>query len=259
MRLGQFLIYNLNSFSITCHNWLGGLGYSWKLGNIHVNPCSDWPCISYCLSFSNETKREKNDEAKNKKLGIFFNWVIVISGFVILILIVLSQTYSNTSYQNQSLTNDTKKVEEKDNSDGSQVVTNNYDYNNGAKNKDINDSSSKDYAGQKYYESALELEKKQEFQSALNYLNKAIELSPDFAKAYEARGVIKYVLQDWHGALRDHQKAIELDPHFKEAYVSSAFMKKELGYSSKSICRDIIEAKELGSDAPLVTYSDCFD
>jgi hypothetical protein len=46
-------------------------------------------------------KEKKNDEAINKKLGVFFNWVIVISGFVIFILIVSSQTDTSTSYEKQ--------------------------------------------------------------------------------------------------------------------------------------------------------------
>lgn len=45
---------------------------------------------------------------------------------------------------------------------------------------------------------------------ALNYVNKAIELDPSYAAAYDWRAFLKKELNDYKGALEDHNKAIEL-------------------------------------------------
>ena len=51
--------------------------------------------------------------------------------------------------------------------------------------------------------------KKQKLE-ALDYANKAIELDPYYAAAYDWRAFLKKELEDYQGALEDHNKAIEL-------------------------------------------------
>ena len=51
--------------------------------------------------------------------------------------------------------------------------------------------------------------KKQKLE-ALSYANKAIELDPNYASAYDWRAFLKKELNDYQGALEDHNKAIEL-------------------------------------------------
>lgn len=202
-------------------------------------------------SYKNEKKEYSYEKANNSKSASTekkFNWTPI---FIFLGLVIFFVVISNIDTNSNS---DTVQTDNQEYNNGQQPVVAN---NNSNPNSTSTNSRTKIYAGQEYYETALDLEENQEFQNALNYLNRAIKLSPDFAKAYEARGDVKYVLQDWQGALRDHQKAIDLDPYFKEAYVSSAFMKMELGYSVENICKDINKAKDLGSNAPLVHWERC--
>lgn len=201
-------------------------------------------------NYENEKKENSHGKTYNSDSASTtknFNWMpILIFLGIAIFFVIINNIDTNTTYN-------TVQTDRQKHNNEQQTVKNNSNLNSTPTN-----SRTPTYAGQKYYETALELEESQDFQNALNYLNRAIELSPEFAKAYEARGDLKYVLrQDWYGALNDHQKAIELDPDFKEAYVSSAFMKMELGYDIDSICEDINRAKELGSNAPLVHWERC--
>jgi Flp pilus assembly protein TadD len=56
--------------------------------------------------------------------------------------------------------------------------------------------------------------------SALADYNKAIELKPDYAEAYYNRGVAKQAKGDKSGALADQNKAIELKPDYAQAYAN---------------------------------------
>ena len=56
---------------------------------------------------------------------------------------------------------------------------------------------------------------------AIELLNKAIELDPDYAKAYWTRGHIYYDLKQHDRAIQDHDKAIELNPKDYEGSYAS--------------------------------------
>ena len=73
---------------------------------------------------------------------------------------------------------------------------------------------------------------------------KAIELDPDFAFAYNNRGLAKAELEDNYGAIEDFTKAIELDPDDADAYNSRGVLKFATGISDG--CSDLMMAKELG-------------
>lgn len=49
-------------------------------------------------------------------------------------------------------------------------------------------------------------------EQAIEYLDKAIALAPDFAEAYQRRGLARSDLRDWDGAFDDLTKAIRLRP-----------------------------------------------
>ena len=57
-------------------------------------------------------------------------------------------------------------------------------------------------------------------------LTKAIELNPNYAKAYYNRGIAKFDLQDYKGAIADYTKAIELNPNYAKAYYNRGIAKK---------------------------------
>ncbi len=84
-----------------------------------------------------------------------------------------------------------------------------------------------------YYSKALELEpngipayinrgsllsEKGEYDKALLDFNKVIELDPKFAVAYKNRGLTWYEKGEYDKAISDYSKAIELDPNYVDAY-----------------------------------------
>ena len=67
-----------------------------------------------------------------------------------------------------------------------------------------------------------------EYQNAIIYYNKAIQLNPDFAATYNNRGVAKKNLQDYTGAITDYNKAIQLNPEDAKAYLNRGVAKNDL-------------------------------
>ncbi|MCZ7380032.1 MAG: tetratricopeptide repeat protein [Candidatus Methanoperedens sp.] len=56
------------------------------------------------------------------------------------------------------------------------------------------------------------------FDKAIEDYNKAIELNPKLAEAYNNRGVVYIYIKEFDKAIKDYNKAIELDPKYAEAY-----------------------------------------
>lgn len=115
MRLGQFL------FTILIALILFAL-----IGIVDWNTVGNWALIMLAIALMGPVlliisylvlKVKDNSETINRKLGVFFNWVIIISGFVIFILIVSSITQTNNIYHvTQSTAGDQSKAS-KSNSD----------------------------------------------------------------------------------------------------------------------------------------------
>ena len=64
---------------------------------------------------------------------------------------------------------------------------------------------------------------------AIADFSNAIELNPQFAMAYNNRGIAKCALGDHQGAIADCSKAIELDPQEAGAYINRGNAKKASG------------------------------
>jgi tetratricopeptide (TPR) repeat protein len=58
----------------------------------------------------------------------------------------------------------------------------------------------------------------QDYGGALAHINRAIELSPDFAEAYNQRAITYYLLEDYERSNRDYEMATELMPCHFEAW-----------------------------------------
>ena len=63
------------------------------------------------------------------------------------------------------------------------------------------------------------------FNGALEDLNQAIKDNPRYAKAYNGRGLVKFVLKGFRGAIVDYNMAIILDPKFARAYSNRGMLK----------------------------------
>ena len=70
--------------------------------------------------------------------------------------------------------------------------------------------------------------KAKEYQNAINYYNKSIQLYPDNANTYYNRGCSKDNLIDYIGAIADYNKAIQLDPDNVSAYYNRGNAKDNL-------------------------------
>jgi Tfp pilus assembly protein PilF len=70
---------------------------------------------------------------------------------------------------------------------------------------------------------------------AIDDYNRAIALAPKFAEAFYNRGAAKYQLGDKRGALTDFNLAIALDPKSAMAYYSRAVVRADLGNKQGAI------------------------
>jgi len=79
--------------------------------------------------------------------------------------------------------------------------------------KETSDASpiGQDLTAQDYFEQGTMLGRAHQYDRALEYLSRAIELSPGLSLAYTHRGNVYLELQHFQEALRDHNRALEID------------------------------------------------
>lgn len=82
------------------------------------------------------------------------------------------------------------------------------------------------YSGEaeKWYDDGVKYKNYHEYGKALECLNKAISLKPDFAMAYSERGYVYYELVRYEEAIADYTKSISLDPDYPGAYYNRAVL-----------------------------------
>ena len=80
----------------------------------------------------------------------------------------------------------------------------------------------------KHYQSAYQFEEQENYEKAIEELNKAIELNPKFAQAYLDRGIDKAILGDYEGGIEDMTKFIQFHPNSVEPYVWRSEYKRNL-------------------------------
>lgn len=69
---------------------------------------------------------------------------------------------------------------------------------------------------------------------ALEHLNKAVELQPDYSYRYSSRAYIKDANGDIHSAIEDYKFAIKLDPEDAIAHNNLGLLEEKLGYVEAS-------------------------
>jgi len=92
------------------------------------------------------------------------------------------------------------------------------------------------------------------YAGAIADFDRAIELNPDDADAYNYRGGVKFIQGDYHGAIADFDKAIKLDPDNTKAYTFRGGAKGDLGDHDGSIA-DFDRAIELTPDDAEAYYN----
>ncbi len=86
--------------------------------------------------------------------------------------------------------------------------------------KKVLDDKSTDYTA--FHELAVHASNLGKFEEALEYLQKAIELNPNFGRAYFSQGNNYFNLHRFEDALLSYEKAIEIDPVQKDAMIQAA-------------------------------------
>ncbi|NJN39191.1 MAG: tetratricopeptide repeat protein [Acaryochloridaceae cyanobacterium CSU_3_4] len=64
---------------------------------------------------------------------------------------------------------------------------------------------------------------------AISDLDKAIQLKPDYAVAYVNRGIARHGLGDHKGAISDYEKSIQLNPKLESSYINLGLIQYESG------------------------------
>ena len=76
-----------------------------------------------------------------------------------------------------------------------------------------------------YYNIGLEKKELKDYDGAIAYFTKSIDLNPNNAMAYYNRGNVKYDLKDYDGAISDYNKSIDLDPNNSLLYATRGLAK----------------------------------
>jgi tetratricopeptide (TPR) repeat protein len=95
-------------------------------------------------------------------------------------------------------------------------------------------NSTTDEAAQFFLKGNVQLQKR-EYKEAIRFYSEAISKKPDFADAYNNRGLAKFRNDDREGALADYTRAIETDPDFGTAYFNRAEVLLEAGDAAGSV------------------------
>ena len=97
-----------------------------------------------------------------------------------------------------------------------------------------------------YLDSGYDKAEAKDYYGAISDYTKAIELDPNYAKAYTNRGVSKQKTKDYNGAISDFNKAIELDPNDAKTYYNRAISKYYTN-DLKGACEDARKSGSLGN------------
>ena len=79
-----------------------------------------------------------------------------------------------------------------------------------------------------YLNRANEKYKKGDYQEAIADYTQAINLKPNYAEAYNNRGLAKAALEESKGAIADYTEAIRISPDYAEAYNNRGVLKVNL-------------------------------
>ena len=74
-----------------------------------------------------------------------------------------------------------------------------------------------------YVAQGVDLIKKEQYNQAIDILDKAIQADPNYALAYNYRGIAHYRSKSFDKAMADFNKAIQLNPNLAEAYNNRAY------------------------------------
>ena len=86
-----------------------------------------------------------------------------------------------------------------------------------------------EYKAEDHFYLGLRFQQQGDYEKAIDHYGRAIELDPQFALAYNGRGVAKRLSGDYQGAIADHDTAIKLNPKDALAYNGRGVAKRLSG------------------------------
>jgi tetratricopeptide (TPR) repeat protein len=96
-----------------------------------------------------------------------------------------------------------------------------------------------------YFNKGVERMNSGNYQGAITYYTKAIEIDPQYASAYSNRGIAKAYLKDYQGSIADFNTALEINPKYSLAYRNRGIT-REMVNDLKGACDDWRKAADLG-------------
>ncbi|MBR2518496.1 MAG: tetratricopeptide repeat protein [Selenomonadaceae bacterium] len=84
---------------------------------------------------------------------------------------------------------------------------------------------------------------------AIDDLNRAIQLKPDYSEAYGNRGFVYYMAKDYPAAIADYNRAIELDPTNAQNYIYRSTYWTQITKDNNRALTDLNKAIELKPSA----------
>ena len=88
---------------------------------------------------------------------------------------------------------------------------------------------------ERYLEKAVVLNEILRTEEALEACDKAIELKPDYAAAYDLRGIMLYRPRKYEEAIKAFDKVIELNPDFQDVYLNKGWCLTEIGRYEEAV------------------------
>ena len=105
-------------------------------------------------------------------------------------------------------------------------------------------SNASTLSAEDHYNKGQELINEKKYEEAVNYFEKAVEIDPNYVKAYFKIGWCEDTLKKYEEAIRDCDKAIELDLENDSAYSTRGYARASLGLFEKAFA-DIGKAMEI--------------
>ena len=101
------------------------------------------------------------------------------------------------------------------------------------------------FSSEQYIKMGLNRYVEKDYQGAIRFYDKAVEVNPNNPIAFHQRGLAKGLLNDLGGALSDLDRAIELDPNYAQAFFNRGLIRIKVRNAIEG-CKDLETAGRLG-------------
>ncbi|NEP05163.1 MAG: tetratricopeptide repeat protein [Okeania sp. SIO2G4] len=94
---------------------------------------------------------------------------------------------------------------------------------------------------QEIYKQAVAKSRARDYEAAIQYFSRVIEINPNFAEAYYGRGLAKFDLGNNKEAIADYTQALAINPNYIDAYLARGIAKLAV----KDISATIVDANQI--------------